>query len=302
MQWLKHTRFRAATKCVMHFNRVGRSHHPREGRITAVVACSWVLSEMEAVRAILMHGLTAILCESSGNHPMQDRERAGLLEMPLWDCSSVSNDSSRTAGIPTALTDPNWGFQKTLFGGSSLRLPRPFQTWVMESIFFKLIPAEGHGISAVEAALQLTKLMVANGLNPAHDIARIKVRTHEAACRIIDKRGPLSNAADRDHCMRYMLAVVFWRGQWSKRQTIAILAHGLRIIELTPCVTRSILRRTNSSPTTIRSFQKSAASGLTIMLTNGSKLGEIVVEHPIGHPEREDTIPAVKPKHGKTLA
>src|SRR5258708_39480770 len=41
----------------------------------------------------------------------------------------------------------------------------------------------------------------------AEDIKKIQIRTHEAAPRIIDKRGPLANPADRDHCIQYMVAV-----------------------------------------------------------------------------------------------
>ncbi|CAM5187565.1 hypothetical protein BTHI11S_00185 [Bosea thiooxidans] len=39
------------------------------------------------------------------------------------------------------------------------------------------------------------------------DIASIRIRTHEACIRIIDKRGPLHNPADRDHTIQYMVAV-----------------------------------------------------------------------------------------------
>src|SRR5437870_8198712 len=39
------------------------------------------------------------------------------------------------------------------------------------------------------------------------DIKQIRIRTHEAAIRIIDKKGPLANPADRDHCIQYMVAV-----------------------------------------------------------------------------------------------
>jgi len=45
------------------------------------------------------------------------------------------------------------------------------------------------------------------------DIAKITIRTHEAAIRIIDKSGPLNNPADRDHCIQYMVAVPLLFGQ-----------------------------------------------------------------------------------------
>ena len=41
----------------------------------------------------------------------------------------------------------------------------------------------------------------------SEDIRRITIRTHEACLRIIDKKGPLANPADRDHCVQYMVAI-----------------------------------------------------------------------------------------------
>ena len=41
----------------------------------------------------------------------------------------------------------------------------------------------------------------------ADDIRAITIRTHEACLRIIDKKGPLANPADRDHCVQYMVAI-----------------------------------------------------------------------------------------------
>ena len=45
------------------------------------------------------------------------------------------------------------------------------------------------------------------------DIAKITIRTHESAIRIIDKKGPLANPADRDHCIQYMVAVPLIHGR-----------------------------------------------------------------------------------------
>ncbi len=41
----------------------------------------------------------------------------------------------------------------------------------------------------------------------AADIEKVTIRTHEACIRIIDKKGPLNNPADRDHCIQYMVAI-----------------------------------------------------------------------------------------------
>ncbi|MFP1482985.1 hypothetical protein ACLB1S_07030 [Escherichia coli] len=67
-------------------------------------------------------------------------------------------------------------------------------------------PAEFHSQTAVEAAMTLYEQMQAAGKTAA-DIEKVTIRTHEACIRIIDKKGPLNNPADRDHCIQYMVAI-----------------------------------------------------------------------------------------------
>src|SRR6185369_13201484 len=38
-------------------------------------------------------------------------------------------------------------------------------------------------------------------------IRKVVITTQESAIRIIDKKGPLYNPADRDHCIQYMTAI-----------------------------------------------------------------------------------------------
>src|SRR5690606_39870339 len=68
--------------------------------------------------------------------------------------------------------------------------------------------AEFHAQTAVEAALAL-HAEVAGRLDA---IESISIETQEAACRIIDKTGPLANPADRDHCLQDMVAVALIHG------------------------------------------------------------------------------------------
>src|SRR3712207_7790965 len=96
-----------------------------------------------------------------------------------------------------------WGFYDVLFRGESFSLGRPFGSYVMENVLFKIsFPAEFHAQTAVEAAFQLHD-QVKNRLD---EIDRVVITTHESAIRIIDKSGPLHNPADRDHCIQYMTA------------------------------------------------------------------------------------------------
>src|SRR5450631_1387822 len=110
-------------------------------------------------------------------------------------------------GYPSALSAKTWGFQDVLFKGKSLSLPQPLGSYVMENVLFKIsYPAEFHAQTAVEAAMILHRQIAAKERR-IEDIAAITIRSHEAAMRIIDKKGPLANPADRDHCLQYMIAV-----------------------------------------------------------------------------------------------
>jgi 2-methylcitrate dehydratase len=107
-------------------------------------------------------------------------------------------------GYPTALSAPRWGFEDVLFGGKPVVLGRPFGTYVMENVLFKVsFPAEFHAQTAVEAAFALHG-EVGDRLD---EVERVEISTQEPAVRIIDKKGPLHNPADRDHCLQYMVAV-----------------------------------------------------------------------------------------------
>src|SRR5580692_3596998 len=110
-------------------------------------------------------------------------------------------------GYPSVLTAKGWGFYDVLFRGRPFSFQRNYGSYVVENVLFKIsYPAEFHAQTAVEAAMALRKEMLAAGKS-ADDIGSIQLRTHEACLRIIDKKGPLNNPADRDHCVQYMVAV-----------------------------------------------------------------------------------------------
>jgi 2-methylcitrate dehydratase PrpD len=74
----------------------------------------------------------------------------------------------------------------------------------MENVLFKIsFPAEFHAQTAVECAMQLHP-RVKERLS---DIAKITIRTHESAIRIIDKQGPLQSRPIATTASRYMVAV-----------------------------------------------------------------------------------------------
>src|SRR5206468_4591868 len=116
-------------------------------------------------------------------------------------------------GYPSVLTAKTWGFYDVLFRGKPFRFPRRYGSYVMENVLFKIsFPAEFHAQTAVECAMSLHEELKKLG-RKVEDIKKIAIRTHEAAIRIIDKKGPLDNPADRDHCIQYMVAVPLIHGR-----------------------------------------------------------------------------------------
>ncbi|HET7924803.1 MAG TPA: bifunctional 2-methylcitrate dehydratase/aconitate hydratase, partial [Rhodanobacteraceae bacterium] len=93
-------------------------------------------------------------------------------------------------GYPSALTAKTWGFYDVAFKGKPFEFERPFGSYVMENVLFKIsFPAEFHAQTAVECALKLHP-EVANRIG---EIEKIVIETQEAGVRIIDKTGPLAN-------------------------------------------------------------------------------------------------------------
>jgi 2-methylcitrate dehydratase len=74
----------------------------------------------------------------------------------------------------------------------------PYSEYIMENVLFKIsYPAEFHAQTAVEAAHILHERLREMGKSAA-DIKSLHIRTQEAAMRIINKKGPLANFADRE--------------------------------------------------------------------------------------------------------
>ncbi|KWE56788.1 2-methylcitrate dehydratase [Burkholderia ubonensis] len=204
-------------------------------------------------------------------------------------------------GYPSALTAQTWGFYDVLFKGQPFRFQRPYGTYVMENVLFKIaFPAEFHAQTAAEAAMQLHAQLAAAGKS-TDDISRITIRTHAAALRIIDKQGPLANPADRDHCIQYMVAVPLLYGRLTAADYEDAVAADPRIDALrakTTCVEDPQFTKDYHDPD-----KRSIANALTIEFADGSKLAEVAVEYPIGHQRRRaDGIPLLVEKFRTNLA
>jgi len=204
-------------------------------------------------------------------------------------------------GYPSALTAKTWGFYDVSFGGKAFRFQRPYGSYVMENVLFKIsFPAEFHSQTAVEAAIRLHAQLKSSGKSVA-DIARVTIRTHEACIRIIDKQGPLNNPADRDHCIQYMVAIPLLFGRLTAEDYEDAVAVDPRIDPLRAsivCEEYPQLTADYHDPQ-----KRSIANALTVELKDGTVLPEVVVEFPLGHRLRRDEgIPLLLAKFKQNLA
>jgi 2-methylcitrate dehydratase len=204
-------------------------------------------------------------------------------------------------GYPSVLTAKTWGFYDVLFKGQPFKFQRSYGSYVMENVLFKIsFPAEFHAQTAAEAAMTLHEQMSANGKR-VEDIAKITIRTHEAAIRIIDKKGPLDNPADRDHCIQYMIAVPLIFGRLTAADYEDAVARDPRIDALRnkmECVEDPQFTKDYHDPD-----KRSIANALTVEFTDGSTFDEVVVEYPIGHKRRRaEGIPLLVEKFRTNLA
>ena len=204
-------------------------------------------------------------------------------------------------GYPSALTAKTWGFYDVSFKGKPFTFQRPYGSYVMENILFKIsFPAEFHSQTAVEAAMTIHGLLAQSGKS-INEIESVTIRTHEACIRIIDKQGPLNNPADRDHCIQYMVAIPLIFGRLTAKDYEDDLAADSRIDEL-----RKKIHCVEDPQFTLDyhdASKRSIANALTVKFTDGSSFDEVVVEYPIGHARRRvDGIPLLFEKFKKNLA
>ena len=132
-------------------------------------------------------------------------------------------------------------------------------------------------------------------------IRGITIRTHESALRIIDKKGPLSNPADRDHCLQYMVAVPLIFGRLTAADYEDGVASDPRIDALRAkmeCVEEPQFSKDYLDPD-----KRSIANAIRIEFNDGSRLDEVEVEYPIGHRRRRsEGIPLLLEKFRTNLA
>jgi 2-methylcitrate dehydratase len=201
-------------------------------------------------------------------------------------------------GYPGALTARTWGFYDVLFGGRKFRFQRPYSSYVMENILFKVsFPAEFHAQTAVEAALRLHPLV----RDRLEEVREITLFTQEPALRIITKTGPLHNPADRDHCLQYMVAVALIFGELTAEYYGDKMATDPRLDALRSKM--NAIEDPRYSREYLDPDKRSIANAVQVHFQDGSSTEKVEVEYPVGHRRRRDEgLPKLIEKLERNLA
>ena len=282
------------------FNRVGLDHVV----LVKVASTAVVANMLGCTRDQVINAVSQAWVDGQSLRTYRHAPNTGSRKS--WAAGDATSRAVRLAlisktgemGYPSVLTAKGWGFYDVLFKGKEFKFQRKFGSYVMEQVLFKIsFPAEFHSQTAVECAMKLHPMV----RDKISEIKRIRIRTHEAAIRIIDKKGPLNNPADRDHCIQYMVAVPLIFGRLTAADYEDDVAKDKRIDQLRAkmfCVEDKKFTRDYHDPK-----KRSIANALTVEFKDGSKLEEVVCEYPIGHKRRRaEGMPVLVEKFKTNLA
>jgi len=284
------------------FNKVGLDHVVLVKVASTAVVC-WLLglSREQTINALSLAWVDGQSLRTYRHAPNTGSRKS-------WAAGDATSRAVRLAlmakagemGYPSALTAKTWGFYDVSFKGQEFKFQRTYGSYVMENVLFKIsYPAEFHAQTAVEAAMTLRGRLDRTGIS-SEAIKKITIRTHEACLRIIDKKGPLSNPADRDHCVQYMIAIPLIFGRLTAADYEDKVAADPRIDILrakVECVEEPRFTKDYHDPE-----QRSIANSLRIELSDGAVLEE-TVEYPIGHKRRrKEGMPLLVEKFKRNLA
>lgn len=282
------------------FNKVGLDHVLLVRIASSAVACALLGGSFEEVRNAVSHAFI------DGGALRTYRHAPNTGSRKSWAAGDASSRGVNLAlkaltgemGYPSAITAKFWGYEDTKMRGAKITLAQEFGSYVMENVLFKIsFPAEFHAQTAVEAALKLHN----EAKNRLDDIEKIIITTQESGHRIINKTGPLSNPADRDHCIQYMVAVPLIFGRLSAADYEDGVAQDPRIDALRDKMSVEVDERYTREY--LEADKRSIANAVQIFYKDGTKSKKVEVEYPIGHRRRRDEgIPLLIEKFQRNLA
>ena len=282
------------------FNRVGLDHVLLV-RVASTAVATQILGGNHAQ---IVDALSHAFVDGSALRTYRHAPNAGPRKS--WAAGDATSRAVRLAllvlkgeiGYPSALTAPTWGFYDVCFKGEQFAFQRPYGSYVMENVLFKIsFPAEFHAQTAVEAAVKLHG-QVAHRID---DIERIVLTTHESAIRIISKTGALNNPADRDHCLQYMTAIGLLKGDLTADDYENEVAADPRIDRLRDAM--QVEEDQRYSREYHEPDKRSIANAVQVFFKDGTSTEKVAVEYPIGHRRRRaEGIPLLISKFESNLA
>lgn len=276
------------------YNRVGLDHVVLVKVASAAVAAVMLGLDKDQVIDALSHAWV------DGQSLRTYRHTPNTGSRKSWAAGDASSRAVRLAmmvargemGMPSVLSAPQWGFYDVLFKGEKFKFQRPYGSYVMEQVLFKIsFPAEFHAQTAVECALMLHSHVS----DRIEDIERIELTTQESAIRIISKEGPLHNPADRDHCLQYMVAVGLLFGELTADYYENDVAQNPLIDKLREMML--VKEDARYSQEYHDPEKRSIANAVQVFFKDGSSTEKVEVEYPIGHRRRRaEGIPVLENK------
>jgi 2-methylcitrate dehydratase len=282
------------------FNRVGLDHV-----VLVKVATAAVVAHMLGLsREAIINAVSQAWVDGQSLRTYRHAPNTGSRKS--WAAGDATSRGVRLAliaktgemGYPSVLSARGWGFYDVLFRGKPFKFKRRYGSYVMENVLFKIsFPAEFHAQTAVEAAVQLHPEVK----DRLADVKKIEIVTHESALRIIDKKGPLHNPADRDHCIQYMTAIGLIKGNLTAADYEDAVARDPRVDALRSkmfCVENKGYSRDYLDPK-----KRSIANQLQVFFKDGTATRKVAVEYPVGHRRRRrEGIPLLEAKFRTNLA
>jgi 2-methylcitrate dehydratase len=295
------------------FNRVGLCHV----LLVRVASTAVITKMMGGNREQIMAAVSQAWVDGSALRTYRHAPNAGSRKS--WAAGDATSRAVRLAdmsmrgemGIPSALTAKQWGFYDVSFSKTNkdqalkpeaqrqFSFSQDYGSYVMENILFKIsFPAEFHAQTAAEASVILYPQVKTR----LENIERIVVRTHESAIRIISKTGTLANAADRDHCLQYMIAVPLAFGNLTADHYEDDFHNAHPIIDALRDK-MEIVEDKRFTTEYLEADKRSIANAIQVFFNDGSSTEEVVVEYPVGHRlRRKEGIPLLEQKFKTNLA
>src|ERR1700744_387410 len=162
------------------FNKVGLDHVVLVKVASTAVVCQLLgLTREQTINAISLAWVDGQSLRTYRHAPNTGSRKS-------WAAGDATSRAVRLAlmartgemGYPSVLTAKVWGFYDVSFRGQEFKFQRPYGSYVMENVLFKIsYPAEFHAQTAVEAAMKIRTRLDQRGIS-SEALKKMIIHTH----------------------------------------------------------------------------------------------------------------------------